>query len=70
VAYQHVHEPAPHADTGVPALDAVICKALAKERAERFQSAQAFRAAIESATETWPTTTSLTRLPPTPERTG
>jgi serine/threonine-protein kinase len=69
VAYQHVHEPAPQADTGVPSLDAVIAKALAKDRAERFQSAQAFRAALQSATEAWPTT-SLTRLPPTPERTG
>jgi serine/threonine-protein kinase len=70
VAYQHVHEPAPHAGTGVPSLDAVISTALAKDRAERFQSAQAFRAAIESATEAWPKPTSLTRLPTTPERTG
>jgi hypothetical protein len=52
---------------GVPALDAVIATALAKAR---FHSAQAFRKALQSATETWPTTTSLTRLPPTPERTG
>jgi len=69
LAYRHAHEPAPQADTGVPALDAVIAKALAKERAERFQSAQAFRAALRSATGAWPTTMSLTRLPPTPART-
>ena len=48
LAYRHAHEPAPQADTGVPALDAVIAKALAKERAERFQSAQAFEEALRS----------------------
>jgi serine/threonine-protein kinase len=50
LVYQHVHEPAPQADTGVPALDAVVATALAKDRAARFQSAQAFRAALRSAT--------------------
>jgi serine/threonine-protein kinase len=49
VAYQHVYEPAPQAATGVPALDAVIAKALAKVREERFQSARAFREALRSA---------------------
>ncbi len=48
VAYQHVHEPAPQAGTGVPALDAVVATALAKDREERFPSAQAFREALRS----------------------
>ena len=46
VAYQHVHQPAPQARTGVPALDAVVATALAKDREERFPSAQAFREAL------------------------
>ena len=48
VAYQHVHEPAPQAGTGVRALDAVIARALVKDREERFQSAQAFREALRA----------------------
>ncbi len=56
VAYQHVHEPAPEAGTGVPALDAVIATALAKDPDRRFQSAGAFRDALLCATEGWPRT--------------
>ena len=55
VAYQHVYAPAPHAGTGFPALDAVIAKALAKDREERFQSAPAFREALRSADINQPT---------------
>jgi eukaryotic-like serine/threonine-protein kinase len=63
VAYQHVHQPPPQAETGVPSLDAMSVKALAKDRDERFQSAQAFREALQSAKNAWPTTTSPTRPP-------
>lgn len=51
VAYQHVHEQAPRAGTGIPALDSVLTKALAKARDDRFQSARAFRDALRSATK-------------------
>ena len=50
VAYQHVHEEPPPADTGIPALDSVIAKALSKSRDDRFPSARAFRDALQSAT--------------------
>ena len=43
LAYQHVHEQPPRTDTGIPALDSVVARALAKHRDDRFQSAQAFR---------------------------
>jgi serine/threonine-protein kinase len=49
VAYQHVHEEPPPADTGIPALDSVITKALSKSRDDRFPSARAFRDALQSA---------------------
>nr|WP_297422582.1 protein kinase [uncultured Actinotalea sp.] len=48
VAFQHVHEEAPPAGTGVASLDAVIAKALAKDRDRRFQSAHAFHEALRS----------------------
>lgn len=51
VAYQHVHEPAPPAGTGVPALDAVIAKALAKDPVDRFLSAGAFENALRCAAD-------------------
>lgn len=57
VAYQHVYEPAPGAGTGVPGLDAVIAKALAKNPDERFLSAGAFQNALLCATEPDPTDT-------------
>jgi serine/threonine-protein kinase len=66
VAYQHVHQPAPQAGTGVPALDAVIAKALAKDREERFQSAQTFREALRSAESTSPPTRLTTTTGATP----
>jgi serine/threonine protein kinase len=49
VAYQHVHEEPPPADTGITALDSVIAKALSKCRDDRFPSARAFRDALQSA---------------------
>ncbi|KRF32297.1 protein kinase domain-containing protein [Nocardioides sp. Soil805] len=51
LAYQHVHEPLPRTDTGIPALDAVVVRALAKRPDERFQDARAFRDALQSATK-------------------
>ncbi len=51
LAYQHVHEQPPRTDTGIPALDSVVTKALAKDRDDRFQSARAFRDALQSATK-------------------
>ncbi|MFF4894331.1 protein kinase domain-containing protein [Micromonospora chersina] len=50
VAHQHVHERPPRADTGIPALDDVIAKALSKPLDERFQTARAFRDALRAAT--------------------
>jgi eukaryotic-like serine/threonine-protein kinase len=61
VAYQHVHERAPHADTGVPSLDAVIAKALAKDPDQRFLSAGAFQNALRCATEIAPSTVPIQR---------
>lgn len=61
LAYQHVYEPAPQAETGIPSLDAVIAKALAKDPEERFLSAGAFQNALRCATEVWPRTMSPTR---------
>ena len=53
VAYQQVHQDAPRASayrTAVtPALDTVLLRALAKDRNARFQSARAFREALQSA---------------------
>ena len=46
VAYQHVHEEPPAAGTSVPGLDAVLARALAKTRGDRFSSARAFREAL------------------------
>ena len=63
VAHQHVHEQAPRADTGVPALDSVITKALTKDLDERFQSARAFRETLQAAATARPVSTSLTRPP-------
>ncbi|NPC95194.1 protein kinase [Nocardioides sp. zg-DK7169] len=52
VAYQHVHEQPPRASTHRPdlpsALDAVLAKALAKDREDRFQDAREFSAALRS----------------------
>ena len=50
VAYQHVHEEPVQVSTTVPALDAVLGKALAKDRTERFQDARAFSDALLDAT--------------------
>ncbi|AWB94183.1 protein kinase domain-containing protein [Aeromicrobium chenweiae] len=50
VAYQHVHEEPAPASTAVAELDAVLAKALAKSRADRYQSAGAFTEALRSAT--------------------
>ncbi len=53
VAYQHVSEapPAPSTrnDRVSPALDAVVLRALSKDRFERYQNAAEFRADIETA---------------------
>ena len=50
VAYQHVSEVAPTPSSIVPsistAIDSVVMKALAKDRAARFQSASEFRTAL------------------------
>lgn len=50
VAYQHVSEVAPTPSSIVPsistAIDSVVMKALAKDRAARFQSASEFRSAL------------------------
>ncbi|MCD4525020.1 protein kinase [Nocardioides sp. cx-173] len=46
VAYQHVHEEPAQVPTGLPALDAVLAKALAKRREDRFQDARSFREAL------------------------
>ena len=51
LAYQHVHEQPPRTDTGIPALDSVVARALSKHREDRFQSARAFRVALQSATK-------------------
>ena len=51
LAYQHVHEQPPRTDTGIPALDSVVARALSKSRDARFQSARDFRVALESATD-------------------
>ena len=53
VAYQHVNQPVP-APSSInprvsPALDAVVMRALAKDPGERFQSADAFIAALDAA---------------------
>ncbi|MBC9226504.1 protein kinase [Aeromicrobium sp. 636] len=50
VAYQHVHEEPPAAGTSVPGLDAVLARALAKTRGDRFPSARAFRDALLATT--------------------
>lgn len=53
VAYQHVREEPPAPSTlnpqVSPALDAVVARALAKDREDRFQSGEEFRAALERA---------------------
>lgn len=53
VAFQHVHnEPAlvsTRSPSAAPGLDALLVKALAKAREERFQNARAFRDALQSA---------------------
>ncbi|GAB2817989.1 hypothetical protein GCM10027073_56970 [Streptomyces chlorus] len=49
LAYQHVHEQPAQAGTALPALDAVLAKALAKEREDRFQDARSFEEALLSA---------------------
>ena len=53
IAYQHVHEePAPasaHRAESTAALDAVLRRALQKDRDNRFQSAQEFKEALQSA---------------------
>jgi len=51
LAYQHVHEQPPRTNTGIPALDSVVVRALSKHRDDRFQSARAFREALQSATK-------------------
>jgi serine/threonine protein kinase len=51
VAYQHLHEPPPPTRTGVPGLDAVVLRALSKNRHDRFQSARDFGDALRSATK-------------------
>ena len=46
VVYQHVHaEPVP-VDTNIPALDAVVARALAKAPEDRFRAASTFREAL------------------------
>ena len=53
VAYQHVREESPHAsslnDSVTPELDAVIAKAMEKDREHRFQTAQEFIDALTDA---------------------
>ncbi|MEE6295872.1 protein kinase domain-containing protein [Georgenia wangjunii] len=53
VAYQHVHEdplrPSDYRPEVTSALDAVLLRALAKDRNDRFQSARSFREALQSA---------------------
>ncbi|WP_122817570.1 protein kinase domain-containing protein [Nocardioides pantholopis] len=53
IAYQHVHEEPPRASAHhrdlTPAVDAVLARALAKAREDRFQSARAFTDALRSA---------------------
>ncbi|MCD9154765.1 protein kinase domain-containing protein [Aeromicrobium duanguangcaii] len=46
VTYQHLHEEPPAAGTSVAGLDAVLARALAKNRRDRFSSARAFREAL------------------------
>jgi serine/threonine-protein kinase len=50
VVYQHVHEEPAPVDTGIPALDGVVAKALAKSPPDRFPDAATFRAALLAAT--------------------
>lgn len=53
IAYQHVHEEPALVSTGgpdlTPALESVLVRALAKAREDRFQTARAFREALQSA---------------------
>ncbi|MBC9734964.1 protein kinase domain-containing protein [Nocardioides marmotae] len=49
VAYQHVHDEPVPVRTGFAGVDAVLVKALAKSPTDRFQSARAFRQALQSA---------------------
>ncbi|TDC91593.1 serine/threonine protein kinase [Actinomadura sp. 7K507] len=49
VAYQHIHEPPTQVRTVRPALDAVLAKALAKDREDRFQDARSFQESLLSA---------------------
>lgn len=78
VAYQHVHEEPPRVTAygldRTPALGAVLVKALAKAREDRFQSAGAFTEALQSATKglighkegktSWDSSRSATRTAP------
>ncbi|WP_228551691.1 protein kinase domain-containing protein [Mumia zhuanghuii] len=76
VAYQHVHEEPPRitAYDHSPALGAVLVKALAKAREDRFQSARAFADALQSAAKglighkegnaSWASSPSATRTAP------
>jgi serine/threonine-protein kinase len=68
VAYQHVHEEPRQVSTYdlglTPALDAVLVKALAKAREDRFQDARAFAGALQSAAKgSFTTGTALARVP-------
>ncbi|GAA0546860.1 protein kinase domain-containing protein [Actinomadura livida] len=49
IAYQHIHKQPARVGTALPALDAVLAKALAKEREDRFQDARSFEEALLSA---------------------
>ena len=67
VAYQHVSEEAPLASSHNPGvsseLDAVVARAMAKDRDERFQTAEEFREHLMAAMSGTPLTEKISRPP-------
>lgn len=65
VAYQHVSEEAPLPSTHNPTvsseLDAVVARAMAKDRDERYQTAEEFREHLQAALSGSPLTEKITR---------